>query len=130
MSPDGRRLYATEKITGRLWAFDVLEPGVVHQRVDRWAKGDLVFGLPGLQCPESLAVLGDGAVCVATLVNGGITRVNADGSQLAHFPFPDRYTTNLCFGGTDRQTAFITLSSTGRLLACRWDAPGLQLNYQ
>ena len=129
LSPDGRQLYVAETITGRLWAFDVLAPGVIQQREDRWAKGRLVFGLAGLQCLDSLAVQADGSICVATLVNGGITRVAADGSRLEHIPTPDPYTTNLCFGGTDLRTAYITLSSTGRLLAMPWDAPGLRLNY-
>ena len=128
LSPDGAELYVAETVTGRLWAFEVLAPGVVHQREDRWAKGRLVVGLPGLQFFDSLAVQADGAICVATLVNGGITRVRPDGSHIEHFAFPDPYTTNLCFGGADLRTAFVTLSSTGRLVACRWDAPGLRLN--
>ena len=129
LSPEGGRLYVAETITGRLWAFDVIEPGVVRQREDRWAKGTLVLGLPGLQFFDSLAVQADGAICVATLVHGGITRVRPDGSQVEHFAFPDQYTTNICFGGADMKTAFVTLSSTGRLVACEWDAPGLTLNY-
>ena len=38
-------------------------------------------------------------------------------------------TTNICFGGADLKTAFITASSTGRLLKTEWDAPGLPLNF-
>lgn len=30
LSPDGKILYAAETETGRLWAFDVLEPGRVQ----------------------------------------------------------------------------------------------------
>ena len=36
-------------------------------------------GLPGYQLLDSLAVDGDGNVCVATLVNGGITVISPDG---------------------------------------------------
>jgi gluconolactonase len=36
--------------------------------------------------------------------------------------------TNLCFGGPDLCTAFITLSTTGRLVAMDWPEPGLTLN--
>jgi len=42
---------------------------------------------------------------------------------------PDPMTTNICFGGPDRKTAFITLSWTGRLVAAVWPTPGLKLNY-
>ena len=38
-------------------------------------------------------------------------------------------TTNICFGGDDLRTAYITLSSTGRLVKTQWDAPGLPLNF-
>lgn len=129
LSPDGQHLYVAETIPGRLWSFDLVEPGSVRTRDDRFARGELVAGLPGLQCFDSLAVQLDGAICVATLVNGGITRISADGSRVEHFSFPDAFTTNLCFGGPDNQTAFVTLSSSGRLVACPWDTPGLPLNY-
>lgn len=128
LSPDGRRVYVAETITGRLWGFDVVEPGRLRTREDRFARGDLIAGLPGLQCLDSLAVQADGAICVATLVNGGITRISADGATVEHLPLPDAFTTNLCFGGPDLKTAFVTLSSTGRLIACPWDRPGLALN--
>jgi gluconolactonase len=38
-------------------------------------------------------------------------------------------TTNICFGGADLRTAYITLSQTGRLVAMPWPRPGLALNY-
>lgn len=129
LSPDGQRLYVAETVPGRLWSFDITEPGVVRTRDDRFARGELVAGLPGLQCFDSMAVQADGSICVATLVHGGITRISPDGEHIEHFPFPDEFTTNICFGGPDLRTAFVTLSSTGRLVASSWDTPGLRLNY-
>ena len=38
-------------------------------------------------------------------------------------------TTNICFGGDDLKTAFITLSSTGRLVKTDWDVAGHKLNF-
>ena len=43
---------------------------------------------------------------------------------------PDLYATNLCFGGLDLGTAYVTLSCSGRLVAFEWERPGLRLNYQ
>jgi gluconolactonase len=40
---------------------------------------------------------------------------------------PDALTTNVCFGGPELRTAFVTLSSTGRLVAIDWPRPGLRL---
>ena len=43
---------------------------------------------------------------------------------------PDVYTTNICFGGPDLRTAFVTLSGAGKLVAFEWERPGLRLNCQ
>jgi gluconolactonase len=71
-----------------------------------------------------------GNVCVATLVNGGITVIAPDGEVLEHVSTGDPLTTNLCFGGRERRTAFVTLSSTGRLVALEWPRPGLELAFE
>jgi gluconolactonase len=42
---------------------------------------------------------------------------------------PDIVTTNICFGGADMRDAWITCSSTGRLLKVRWPRPGLRLPF-
>ena len=89
----------------------------------------MLAGLPGFQLFDSLAVDSAGNVCVATLVNGGITVISPDGTSIEHVPTPDPLTTNICFDGTDLRTAYITLSGTGRLVAMQWPRPGLNLNY-
>ncbi|WP_431285628.1 SMP-30/gluconolactonase/LRE family protein [Humitalea sp. 24SJ18S-53] len=129
LSPDGRWLYVAETVTARLWAYEVLEPGVVRLRDSRWARGELLAAPGGLIGFDSLAVQADGAICVATLVDGGILRVSADGGRVEHIPLPDMYVTNICFGGPDLRTAFVTLSSTGRLVAVPWDAAGLPQHF-
>ena len=45
----------------------------------------LLAGLPGMQLLDSLAVDGEGWVCVGTLVNGGITAISPDGATVEHF---------------------------------------------
>ncbi len=131
LSPDGRRLYVAETATGRLWAFAISEPGVIERDDSSLAPhgGTLIAGLPGYQLFDSLAVEADGNICVATLFNGGITVIAPDGSSTEHVPMPDLFTTNICFGGADMRTAYITLSSTGRLVRMRWPRPGLRLNF-
>ena len=124
LSPDGSRLYFAETITGRVWAYHITAPGVVDP-----ASGELLVGLPGFQLFDSMAVDAGGFVCVATLVNGGITVISADGESVEHLPTGDPFTTNICFGGENLSTAFITLSGTGRLVSMPWPRPGLELNY-
>ncbi|MFW6093872.1 MAG: SMP-30/gluconolactonase/LRE family protein [Pseudomonadota bacterium] len=126
LSPDERTLYYAETITGRVWAFDLEGPGQVAQGPE---ASRLVAGLPGFQLFDSLALDEAGNVCVATLVNGGITSISPDGEHIEHFPMDDPFTTNICFGGENLRTAYITLSSTGRLIATEWPRAGLPLNF-
>lgn len=130
LAPDGATLYVAETPTGRLWAFEVTAPGEIVKRP--WPSphgGWLLAGSAVYQTFDSLAVEAGGNVCVATLMNGGITVVAPDGSSCEHVPMPDLYTTNICFGGPDLRTAYITLSSSGRLVAVDWPRPGLALHH-
>lgn len=125
LSPDGDRLYVAETHTGRVWAWDVPEPGVAVGTGLMAPHGELLAGLPGLQLLDSLAVDSAGNVCVGTIHNGGITVIAPDGSSVEHLAFDDLLVTNLAFGGADLRTAYVTASSTGRLLAVEWPRPGL-----
>ncbi len=127
LSPDGRVLYVADTYLQRLWAFDVAAPGELAPPPG-FAPGRVVANLPGYQLLDSLAVEACGKVCVATIVNGGITIVDPDGSA-EHLPVPDLVTTNICFGGADMRDAWITAGSTGRLYKARWPRPGLRLAF-
>ncbi len=127
LSPDEKTVYLADTQLGRLWAFDVAEPGVLAPPAG-FAPGRSVCNLPGVQFLDSLAVEAGGKVCVATILNGGITAFDPDGST-EHFPVPDFITTNICFGGPDMKTAWITASSTGKLYKATWPRPGLKLNF-
>ena len=131
LSPAGDRLYAAETQTGRVWAWDVSGPGEIRPSKNGLVAGGgtLLAGLPGFQLFDSLAVDGGGYVCVATLMNGGITVISPDGTNVEHVPMPDYMTTNICFGGESLRTAYITLSSSGKLVSMQWPRPGLKLNY-
>ena len=130
LSPDGQVLYVAETETSRLWAFDIEAPGRVRKQP--WPSphgGRLVAGLPGFQRFDSLAVTAEGNVCVATLMTGAITEISPSGEIVRAVSMPERYPTNICFGGADMRTATITLSGTGRLAQMTWPTPGLRLNF-
>ena len=132
LSPDGQTLYVAETNAARLWAFELAAPGEIKRFRGSvaWQRGSLLHGDARFVQFDSLAVDSAGHVCVATIADGGITAVRPDGSGWEFVPLPDPLTTNLCFGGTDRRTAYVTLSSTGRLVAIPWPRPGLRLNYE
>ncbi len=130
LSPDGRRVYAAETYTGRVFAWDLAGPGELAAPPPPVGNGgQLVCGLPGMQLFDSLAVDGDGNVVVGTLVNGGLTVISPDGSSVEHVPFPDPMVTNVCFGGDDLRTAYVTCSATGKLVSTPWPRPGLKLAF-
>ena len=128
LSPDGKTVYVAETYTSRVWAFSISGPGELAASQDMWLPGKVMGPLPGYQMLDSLAVEAGGKVCVATLVNGGVTAFDPAGG-FEHFAFPDPLTTNICFGGDDMRDAWVTASGTGRLYKCRWPRPGLKLNF-
>ena len=69
-------------------------------------------------------------MCVATIgfPGGGVTSISPDGSY-EQTSFADPLVTNICFGGTEMKTAYVCLSSTGKLVSTQWPRPGLKLNY-
>ena len=129
LSPDEKIVYAAETLTGRLWAQEVTAPGVLAPPAASYLPGRCVATLPGYQLVDSLAVEAGGKICVATIINGGITAFEPESGAIEHFPFPDLIVTNICFGGDDMRTAWITASGTGKLYRVRWPRPGLRLNF-
>ncbi len=128
LSPDTDILYWAETHTGRVFQRSITSPGELEP--GNLLEPGLLYGLPGYQFLDSLAVDGEGWVCVATIFNGGITAISPDGSQIEHYATGDLLTTNICFGGEDLRTAYVTCSSTGRLVSFPWPRPGLRLAHQ
>ena len=129
LSPDGRTLYVSETETSRLWSFPITGEGEVGK--EPWPSpngGRLVHGLPGYQRFDSLAVEAGGNICVATLVRGGVSVFSPAGDLVEFHEAPEVYCTNICFGGADMRTAFLTLSGTGQLIAVDWPRAGLPLH--
>ena len=133
LSPDGSVLYYAETEGARLWAFRLTGPGQAAREPWPSPQGArMLAASPGghWQRFDSMAVGGDGHLCVATLLHGGISIFAPDGAFLRHVPLPDPFTTNICFGGADMRTAFVTLSATGMLVAIDgWPSPGLPLHF-
>jgi gluconolactonase len=120
LSPDGDRVYVAESFSGRLWAWDLDGPGRVRR------PGGTCL-LPTTGHFDSLAVEQDGTVVVAA-ITAGLCCYRPDGTH-DYVPMPDPFTTNVCFGGDDLRTAYVTLSGAGRLVALDWPRPGLRLAF-
>ena len=131
LSPDEKTVYYAETLSGRLYAAPIKKPGELAKSAGVLPGGVYVGQPPGYALFDSLAVQADGGVCVATLVNPGISTIYPDGrvefTSLAQFGDP--LVTNIAFGGPDMKTAYITLSGTGKLLSMPWKTPGLKLPF-
>lgn len=131
LSPDGSRLYVAETHTGRVFEWEVTGPGAVES-LNSLADhgGRLLFGAGGYQLFDSLAIDSAGNVVVGTLSdNAGLTVIPPDGGEVEQVTLGDPLCTNVCFGGNDLTTAFVTMSGTGRLVSLPWPRPGLALAY-
>ncbi len=132
LSADERFLYVAETHAGRLWRFEIEAPGriVKGKGEQRWFHGTLLASVDDFRFFDSLAVDSAGNVCVGTILKGGITVIAPEGGIIDFVETPgDDFATNICFGGPDLRTAYITLSATGQLVEMEWPRPGLPLNH-
>lgn len=128
LSPDETTLYVADTLTGRLWAYAVTAPGEIALTASGLPAARLVGRLDDAAALDSLAVTEAGNICVGTLGRGGITSFTPAG-EASFDPFPDYAVTNICFGGADRRSAFLTFSMGGQLVRTLWPEPGHPLNF-
>lgn len=130
LSPDGKTLYVADTEGARLWTFEVQGPGKLKPKAEFAPhSGQVIAGLPGRARFDSLAVMASGNVVCATLGTGYLTEISPAGDIVRAAKMPDIYPTNVCFGGADMRTAYITLSDSGCLGVMQWPEPGLKLNF-
>jgi gluconolactonase len=140
LSPDETRLYVAESFTRRILYWELSAAGVIKPN-PKTSDGSylLTAHLPFQACLDSMALDEEGNVYAAgflphgadTLSRGGIAVVAPSGEVLDWIEIdigdPDPLPSNLCFGGPDRKTAYITLDATGKLIACEMRIAGKKL---
>ena len=131
LSADEKTLYVAETGGARLWAWDVEAPGRLGPAPHPLFPGRLHFSFQGYEKLDSLALDSEGNVVVATLGTGCVSAISRDGILRASVPVPefDIMVTNVCFGGPDLRTAYITSGGLGILYEMQWHCPGLPLNF-
>ena len=127
ISPDGKRVYVSETITGRVWWWEITGTGSINTELG----ANLLVGLGDFTFLDSLAIDAEGNVNVATMPKGGITTISPHGEILSfsQVPLHDPTVTNICFGGENLNKAYITASGTGRLYEVEWPKKGLELPF-
>ena len=131
LSPDEKFLYIADTEGGKLYSFEILGDGEVNkiQFPNSVYGGQLLNQNRGLFRFDSLAIELNGNVCVGTLYDGGITVISPSDGFKEFYSINDPYITNLCFGGLNNKTAYITASYEGLLLKAKWLRQGLSCNF-
>lgn len=133
LSPDGKRVYVSESGPCRVWSWAVEAPGKIDLIGEGYGMngGSLVYDEPRLAIFDSLAIDSAGYICVGTLLTGGISVITPEGKLDAFIQLPDGepFPTNICFGGADMRTAYVTAAGSGKIYAMDWPRPGLVPNY-
>ena len=130
LSPDGTTLYAAETYTCRLMAFNVDRAGQGRRR--RRAGRPRHPALPAGRL-QILRLAGRGGERQYLRRDDRRMRhlsvISPAGELVEFVPTPDIFTTNICWGGADLRTAYITLSGTGWLVSMPWPRPGVKLKH-
>jgi gluconolactonase len=98
-TPDGKTLYVSDISGGQTWAFAIHEDGSLTDK-----RLVCRFGSDGMTLDDQ----GNLYMSVGGGRPGGVTVVDTKtGKQIGYIPMPES-PANMCFGGSDRQTLYIT----------------------
>ncbi len=121
VTPDGQQLIVCESQTGRLVVFDILEPGVLGQPRE---FADLGEGA----APDGFAFDVQGNLLCCGYGSGKVFIFSPSGGKpVDTLEFEDKEITNLCFGGPENKTLYVTESGLGRVVTKEWRHPGMIL---
>ncbi len=120
VSPDGRRLYVNESVQRGIWAFDLEKDGSLSGK--RLLRRFEDHGFDGMRCDV------DGNLYVTRYGKGTVVKISPRGELLREIDVLGARPSNICFGGPDGRTAYVTEVEHTRLVAFRVDRPGLAWN--
>jgi sugar lactone lactonase YvrE len=117
VSPDGKTLYVNESIQRNIWAFTIGAEGSLSDK--RLLKKFEDFGFDGMRCDV------EGNLYVTRHGKGTVVKLSPKGEVLKEIEVLGKSPTNICFGGPDGRTAYVTEVEGRRLVQFRVDQPGL-----
>jgi gluconolactonase len=109
-TPDGKTLYVADIAAQKTFSYTVDADGGLSGK-----KLHCAVGSDGMTIDE----LGN-----LYLTGQGVTVVGADGKTIMKIPVPESWTANVCFGGKDMKTLFITASES--LYSLRMQVRGIE----
>ncbi len=117
VSPDGKTLYVNESKQRNVWAFDITDEGTLAEK--RLIKQFPDYGFDGMRCDV------DGNLYITRYGKGTVVIMSPAGKVLREIDVLGAKPSNLCFGGPDGRTVYVTEVEHTRLVKFRVDRPGL-----
>jgi sugar lactone lactonase YvrE len=117
VSPDGKTLYVNESVQRNVWAFDIGTDGALSGK--RLLKKFDDHGFDGMRCDV------DGNLYITRYGKGTVAVLSPKGKVLREIDVLGKSPSNLCFGGPDGRTVYVTEVTKQRLVQFRVDRPGL-----
>ena len=115
VSPDGKTLYVNESAQRNIWSFDLTANKPEKKLLKKF--GD--YGFDGMRADV------DGNLYVTRYGKGTVIKLSPTGEVLKEIDVLGMKPSNLCFGGPDGRTVFVTEVEYTRLVKFRTDRPGL-----
>ncbi|MBY0228702.1 MAG: SMP-30/gluconolactonase/LRE family protein [Gemmataceae bacterium] len=116
VSPDGKTLYVNESVQRNVWSFPITKDGLGEKKLLK--KFD-DHGFDGMRCDA------DGNLYVTRYGKGTVAVLSPEGKVLREIDVLGKSPSNLCFGGPDGRTVYVTEVDKRRLVSFRTDKPGL-----
>ena len=116
VSPDGKTLYVNESKQRNVWAFDLSSQGNLSNK--RLIRHFDEYGFDGMRCDIK------GNLYITRHGKGTVIKMTPNGEILKEVPVLGKRPSNLCFGGPDRRTLYVTEVDSQRLIQFRVDHPG------
>jgi len=116
VSPDGKTLYVNESVQRNVWAFTIESDGSLTDK--RLLKKFDSHGFDGMRCDV------DGNLYITRHGKGTVVKLSPAGEVLREVDVLGSKPSNLCFGGPDGRTVYVTEVEHRRLVQFRVDRPG------
>ncbi len=118
VSPDGKTLYVNESVQRGVWAFPINADGTLGER--KLLKQFDDHGFDGMRCDVA------GNLYITRYGKGTVVKLSPQGEVLQEVDVLGKQPSNLCFGGPDGRTVYVTEVEHRRLVQFRVDQPGLE----
>lgn len=116
VSPDEKKLYVNESVQRKVWVFDLSPDGKLSNKTlfHEFADG----GMDGMRCDVH------GNLYIARHGKGEVAVLSPHGKVIQTITTIGKKVSNICFGGKNGKTAYITLQDRGCLETFKTKHPG------